>query len=339
MSLPATRRRPATRLLTVLAASAALVTAGCGAGADTPEAAGEAASEAKGFPLTVTNCGARVTLQKPPQRVVLLKSAAVPYLHGLSVLDRVVARAGLYPEDYYDAETMAELEKVPLLTDKTDTSGHLQISKEVVIAQKPDLVLGEVDNLNRDTLAAAGIPLLEEPAMCPEGVEKPGFGDLYSQMEHYGRVFDRSALAAERVTALRDRVDAVTARTGTGAKRTAAVLYPTVGGGTTYAYGRKSMADPQLAAAGLTNVFGSVGERVFEVGREELIGRNPDVLVLLHSGGDAAKVKAAVTSLAGADRITAVRNDDILVQLLNFTEPPTPLSLTGLERIVDRFGS
>ena len=97
------------------------------------------------------------------------------------------------------------------------------------------------------------------------------------------------------------------------------------------------MAHPQLEAAGFTNVFADVGERVFEVTAEELIGRNPDVLVLLYSDGDPAAVKAAVTGLNGAGAISAVRDDQILVQLFNFTEPSGPLAIDGLARIVERF--
>src|SRR5690606_9217266 len=112
-------------------------------------------------------------------------------------------------------------------------------------------------------------------------------------------------------------------------KRTAAVLFPTVGGGTGYAYGNKSMAHPQLEAAGFTNVFGDVDERVFEVTLEQLIDRDPAVLVLLYVDGDPEAVKDAIVNLPGADALTAVQNDDILVQLFNFTEPPTPLSVDG----------
>ena len=169
-------------------ATAALVlatTTACGA-----DAAGDEPATA-GFPVTVENCGAEVTFDAPPERVVMLKSSAVPYLHALGVMDQVVARAGEYPADYYDPETQAELDDIPLLTDEMDTSGHLQISKEIVIAEEPDLVLGEVDNLSRDTLDAVDIGLLEEPAMCPEGVDDPGFDDVYSQLEAYGKVFDR----------------------------------------------------------------------------------------------------------------------------------------------------
>ncbi|MBL7253560.1 ABC transporter substrate-binding protein [Paractinoplanes lichenicola] len=306
-----------------------LVTTGCGGAAD-----GAASEAAAGYPLTVKNCGVDVTFDKAPERTVLLKSAAVPYLHDLGVLDRVTARAGQYPKEYYDAATLAELDKIPLLTDKTDTSGHLQISKEVVISQQPDLVFGEVDNLSRDTLSAVGIPLLEEPAMCPDNTVVPSFDDIYAQLETYGKVFARPERAATAAGALKDRVGKIE-KTGNG--RTAAVLYPTVGGGVTYAYGSTSMAHPQLEAAGFTNVFGESKERVFEVTLEELLGRNPDVLILLYGDGDPAQVEQAVTSLPGAEKLQAVRNKQVMTQLFNFTEPPSPLSVDGLERIVERF--
>ncbi|MEV4544329.1 ABC transporter substrate-binding protein [Micromonospora echinaurantiaca] len=321
----------ATRLARTAAASVVLLLAtACGDGA-APTAAEQ------GYPLTVSNCGAEVTFPAAPKRVVLLRSAAVPYLHSLGVMDRVTARAGQYPKEYYDAATLAELDRIPLLTDKTDTSGHLQISKEVVISQQPDLVLGEVDNLSRDTLAAVDIPLLEEPAMCTDGTTAPTFDDIYAQLQTYGKVFGREAEAATAVTALKERLASIRAEAVPSAGRTAAVLYPTVGGGTTYAYGTASMAHPQLEAAGFRNVFGDVRERVFEVTVEELLGRDPDVLILLYSDGDPKAVEQGLTALPGAENLNAVRTGNVMTQLFNFTEPPTPLSVDGLERIVRRF--
>ncbi|WP_432524085.1 ABC transporter substrate-binding protein [Kineococcus sp. SYSU DK006] len=327
-------RPTAATALTAAAAAVALLLGGCTAtSADAP-----GPGPGDGFPLTVRNCGAEVVLQAPPQRVVLLKSAAVPFLHELGVLDRAVARAGRYPAQYYDEATLAELADVPLLTDATDTSGHLRISREVVLAQRPDLVLGEAEGLDRATLQASGIPLLEEPALCgDEEGGAAGFETVARQLELYGRVFDRPEAARTAADALRARVEAVTSSAAGGAPRSAAVLYPTVGGGVVYAYGAASTATPQLAAAGLRNVFADVGDRVFEVSREELLARDPQVLVLLHGDGDPRAVQEAVTTLPGADRITAVREGEVLVQLFNFTEPATPLAVEGLERLAARF--
>lgn len=317
------------------ATAAVLVLTSCGLVQDHEDTAPEPSGD--GFPLTLENCGSEVRLDAAPERVVMLKSSAVPFLSELGVLDRVTARAGEYPSDYYDDRTWAALEEIPALTGKTDTSGHLQISKEVVIDQEPDLVLGEVDNLGRDTLAAVGVPLLEEPAMCAEGIEDPGYDDVYSQLESYGRVFGRADEAERAVEDLRQRVDELTAAP-VGERRTAAVLYPTVGGGVTYAYGTRSMAHPLLEAAGFDNVFGDTTKRVFEVTLEELLGRDPDVLILLHSAGDPAEVEAAVTDLPGAENLSAVRRQNLMPLLFNYVEPPTPLSVDGLELVRERFG-
>ncbi|MFD2767429.1 ABC transporter substrate-binding protein [Micromonospora eburnea] len=318
--------------VTAAISSTVLLTTACGGGPD----AGSAAT-GQGYPVTVTNCGTEVTFDAAPKRVVLLKSAAVPYLHAIGVMDRVTARAGQYPMEYYDEATRAELDRIPLLTDKTDTSGHLQISKEVVISHQPDLVLGQVDNLSRDTLSAVDIPLLEEPAMCPGSTAAATFDDIYAQLQTYGKVFGRTAEATTAVTALKERMTKIQAEADPSSGRTAAVLYPTVGGGTTYAYGTASMAHPQLAAAGFRNVFGDVQKRVFEVTVEELLGRDPDVLILLYTDGDPKAVEQGLTGLPGAEKLKAVGNGDIMTQLFNFTEPPTPLSIDGLERIVQRF--
>ncbi|GGO67200.1 ABC transporter substrate-binding protein [Microbacterium nanhaiense] len=293
--------------------------------------------------LTVENCGAEVSFEGTPERAVLLRSGAVPFLHEIDVMDHVVARAGQYPAGYYDDETLAELEEIPLLTDRVDSSGHLQITAEEIVAQEPDIVLGMNENLPRAQLEELGLPLIEEPALCEIQGEEPSFDDIFAQLELYGEIFDRREEAASAGEALRERLDGLRVE---GRERTAAVLFPTVGGGITYAYGTGSMATAQLEAAGYRNVFSDVSERVFEVSAEELITRDPDALVLLHSepspdgdgDGNADAVMDAVTRLPGAGGLRAVRDDEVMTLLFNFVEPATPLTIDGLEQILARLG-
>ncbi|MFC4857157.1 ABC transporter substrate-binding protein [Actinophytocola glycyrrhizae] len=327
------RRGP--RLLAPLLTLALFATA-CAAG---DSGGGDAPAGGAGFPLTVRNCGTDVTFDAPPERIALLESAPVTILHGLGVLDRAVLRAGAFPEEYYDAGTNAAIAGIESLGEDLDESGHLQISRETIIAQEPELVLGLPDGITREGLAEVGINALVQPVYCPDGVDATTFDDVYEQIELYGRIFGRTDEAATLAAGLRERETAVEESVEGRPERTAAVLYPTVGGGSGYAYGNRSMAHPQLAAAGFTNVFGDVDERVFEVTTEQLVAADPDVLVLLHVDGEPDDVKDALVTLPGADTLRAVRDDEILVQLFNFTEPPTPLSMTGLERIADRFGA
>ena len=316
-----------------LLVASVLALSACGGGATEPSTSAD-----EGYPVTVENCGADVQFGSAPEELVLLKSASVPALHELGVLDRAVARAGAFPEEYFDDATLAELEEIPQLTSDVDATGHLQISKEVVVAEQPDVVFGEIENLPRQSLGQVGISLLEEPALCASNPDtEPDFQGVYDQLELYGDVFDRRDEAETYIAELQDRVATASDQVPENEERTAAVLYPTVGGGTTYAYGSGSMAQPQLEAAGFTNVFENSSERVFEVSSEQLLGMDPDIIILLHSEGDPNDVETALRNLPGAGDLQAVQNDDVMVQLLNFSEPATPLSVTGLERIVERF--
>ncbi len=159
---------------------------------------------------------------------------------------------------------------------------------------------------------------------------------MYNQVELYGRLFGNEKAAA-RVAGLKDRVASVERSVQGSSGRTAAILFVYLGNDPPGAYGADSMSDAQLKTVGLTNVFGDVDKRYFDPSVEEIIARDPDVLILLHVEGEPEAVKTTFRANPGVDRMKAVRNDDILVLRFEFTDPPTPLSVEGLERIASAF--
>lgn len=283
--------------------------------------------------ISVENCGDTVTFDTAPERVTLLDNPSVSTLAALDVLDRVTAKAGLYPTDYYSPDIAGQLERIPTLTDQVDATGHLQISRETVMETNPDLVIGSSDTVNRQTLGTNGVPLLDEPAFCGSLTGEATFDDVYQQVDLYGTVFERQQDAATSIRGLKDRVEAVIGAVPDDENRTVAVLYPTVGSTVTYAYGTGSMSNPLVTAAGLDNVFASESDRVFEVTTEELIDRNPDVIIALYSAGDTKPIIDSVEALPGAGALTAVQNQKIFPMLLSFAEPPSPLTVDGLEKL------
>ncbi|MCZ2812014.1 ABC transporter substrate-binding protein [Modestobacter sp. VKM Ac-2979] len=311
------------------------VTAACGSGDS--DATARSGQDASTYPVTVQNCGTDVTFDRAPSRVMIVNSAPLQYLASLDVLDRLSSRAGKFPPDYYSPETLAAVEEVPSLTDRLNAEGHLDISLESILDQEPDLVLGLPEGVTREALDAAGIPVLIEPSFCPEGIQDPGYDTIYDQMRLYGAVFGKQRAAEQAVTDLEERVDQVEADLPDEQGRTAAVLWPYRGQGTVGAYGGQSMATPQLTTLGFENVFADTDKRVFETSMEELLGRDPDVIILLHTDGTDAEIEQALLDIPGAEDLRAVQTGNVMVQLFNFTEPPTPLVLDGLERIADRF--
>lgn len=319
-----THTAPSLGLLTV----GALLLSACAA-EEGPSAVG-----GEGYPMTVENCGEKVTFEAEPERIALLETAPVTILDELGLMDRVVARAGDFPAAYYSPELHSQVQEIESLSDDLDASGHLMISQEEVVAHSPDLALGQPDGVERAGLEAAGVNLLIQELYCPEPAAEASFETVYAEIETYGEIFGEQQAAQELIGDLEDRVEAV-AEQAEGEDRTAAVLYPTVGGGS-YAYGNRSMAHPQLEAAGFENVFADADERVFEVQLEELVDRDPDVLILLYQGEEAG-AEETIISLPGAESMTAVQEDQIHTQLFNFTEPSTPLSVDGLEQISEHF--
>lgn len=334
MNSSLSRRTVMTSLVGVLGLGAAACTSGGGASeGDAPEG-GTAGAAGGGFPLTLTDCDAEVVIDAAPERVVLLDSAPVTTLDGLGVLDRVVARAGSFPEGYYDAELTGRLEQIPMLSEDIDTTGHLQISQEVVIAQRPDLVLGLPDGVTREGLRAADAEVLIPRSYCSGLEERASFAMLFEEITTYGAVFDRAAEAETLVADLQERIDAV-AELPHGA-RTAAVLYASAGGGPVYAYGAPSMATAQLDALGIENIFADTTQRVFESGTEPLLAADPDVLLVLHEG--TVPEEQLLAELLGDSQLgslRAVQDEAVLPLLFNVTEPASPLIVDGLERIGD----
>lgn len=341
-------RNPRRRTFGTVTLSAVLFTTvvACGGDDAAPPAASKPSSSAPAtaaFPFTVKNCDTDLTFTGPPRRVVLLGADAVNMLDLVGGLDRVVAKTGDFPKPYFNDTVQRRLDAIPTIETSRTSTGGVELSAEELIATKADLVIGyETETVTRTALSAANVKLYVVPAFCKTGA--PGAGEpvsferIYDQMRFYGKLFDAGTKAEGAIADLQARVKAVSvAPSG----RKAATLYIPSDASAVYAYGPASMAHPQMETVGLRNVFDDLKERVAEISVEELVSRNPDVLVLLYGESDAkpADIEAIVRRLPGANTIKAVANNQIHTQLFSFTDPPNPLSVTGLEQIARRFAA
>lgn len=288
------------------------------------------------YPLTVTNCGVDVTFAQAPQRVFLVNADAVPLLAAVNALDAVVARTGTFDPDVFDDATQPALDAIPHLEAEKNATGGAVISQEVILERQPDLVIAPENAVDRDGLAEAGVNLYSPPAYCEQGAPtgEASFDWAYEQVDEYGRIFGARDAAAAAVARLEDRVASLRT-SGHDSGLTAAALYVPEGGGTLYPYGAPSMLTPIMSAAGLNNVYGDAGERVFEVNVEDLLERDPDVLVLLHSAGDGHDTIATVAGIPGLEALSAVSEGRLAVLRFAYTDPPTPMSVRGAELLTE----
>lgn len=332
-----------TALTGSLAGLLALTAAACGSASSAGSSAGTGGSDAggaggtgpTGYPLEIANCEATLTFEQAPERVMLLESSPVTILDGIGVLDRVIARAGAFPLGYYDADLSARITSIPALSEDVDASGHLLISQEMVLAQSPDLVCGLPDGVTREGLRAAGCEALVQEVFCAAPGERASFSDLAATIDLYGRIFDRADAAAELAGSLETRIEAARTAAETLTTASAAVLYPSIGGGPLYTYGAGSMATAQLDVLGIENPFATTPERIVEISAEPLLAADPDALIVLYQGeGDGAAVTAEMVSADQLSGLRAVQEGRVLPLLFNFAEPASPLVVDGLERIL-----
>lgn len=296
---------------------------------------------ADNFPVSIDNCGSTVTLEAAPERIFMVNTDDVSLLAELGALDLLVARTSEPVENIYDAQITAALAKVPLIASETGATGGSVISLEAIIATEPDLVLAPESAVDRALLAEAGIALYSPPAYCNDTARIPGgtatFERVYEQVMAFGKMLGKPDLAAERIAALKAEVGALgttPAEHGTGF-----ALYVAAGGKALYPYGARSMVTPVFAAAGLDNVYAQTDERVFEASTEELLGKNPDVIVLLYSEGTPDNVLAAFASVPGVESFEAVQQGRVVPLPFSFTDPPTPLSIKGATALAEKLSA
>jgi iron complex transport system substrate-binding protein len=328
--------RRAMSVATVIATVA--LTSSCGSD---NSANGDSAKGSERNPVTFTNCGVEVTVDAEPERVVLLDSGGVTQLQAVGALDRVVATAGEYPTEYFDDEVNKRLKEIPALTSTQTSVGGVDISVESIIDAEPDLVIGyETETVTREALDRAGIPFYVLPAYCDD-LEPPSFSAVLDEVRLFGELFNAETAATAAIAELEGQIDQATATPVVPEGTTGAALFVAGDASAIYAYTSQQLVDVQMKELGITNVFADLKDFVPEISAESLIEQNPDILILLYTDTSRKpdEVAGIVRRLPGADALTAVRNNKLYPMLLNFSQPASPLTVEGLQRLRDHLAT
>lgn len=241
---------------------AALLLAAAGAGCQRGEVSpGEAVRSAWAPPAAA--CGAigpatRGERRTPPRRIVSLLPSATELILTLGGGDRLVARTD------YDAD--------PALAHVPSVGGGLTPSLERLAMLHPELVVAWPDNLSRSVaarLAELGIPVYTPRS---ERLE-----DVFRTACDLGRLLALEAAADSLVTALGAELQAV--RRVTRGRVPPEILYVVWFDPLTTA-GPGTFISELIEIAGGRNVFGDAAARWPQVSLEEVVRRQPRVIVV-----------------------------------------------------------
>jgi iron complex transport system substrate-binding protein len=293
--------------LAVLTATALL--AGCGA--ETARS-GTISTAAEGFPLTIDNCGETVTVDAPPSRAIGYYQQSTELLLALGLQDSMVGT--VYPDNPPLPRYAPAYEAMPEISDK-------DASFEQLLAADPDFVYGgygstfdEAQGRSRKAFADAGITTYLNPEYC--ATAPITMDDVYAEVDRIATIFGVPDRADGLIGQMRDSV----ARAGAQVQDVTplkAFVYDS-GEDTAFTAGGQGIGNQILELAGARNVFADLDDTFADVSWEQVLVRNPDVIVIYDYFGTPSveEKKAFLKSRADLAGLPAIRDDRFAVLTL-----------------------
>ena len=329
-----------------LAAATLLCTAllaGCGNGGDQDAAV---APTGAGYPMTLDNCGAQVTVPAPPQRAVALNQGSAEILLSLGLADRMVGTATW--TDPVRENLAADNARVPRLAENNP-------SFETVLGTEPDFVsasfggtLGAGGVAERDQFAELGVPSYLSPTDCTGMTDASVNADgartepltmdsIYQEVHELAAIFDVPERGDELVRDLRSRFDVAVDRIDA---RDASLAFWFADTSTPYMAGCCGSSGIISNGVGATNVFDDTTNEWPQVSWETVADRNPTALVLAdlsrrNLSGDALQSKIEfLESNPVTKKMRAVQDKRYVV--VNGAElNPSIRTVDGIEKVAD----
>jgi iron complex transport system substrate-binding protein len=248
-------------------------------------------SSAPGAPpaaQTVDNCGRAVPLGAPPQRIFAAFQNGIEMVHGLGAGDRLVGTA------YLDNPILPEFAAAQA---RPAYFPEEYPSREEVLRLDPDLVVSgftgafTTEGLGTPAeLADIGMASYLFTPYCPptdggtqrDVVAPPvPFDEVYNDLTDLGRILGRPDLAQQRIDGMRSEIARVGQAVAPLPKPRVAMLNRLASGGSGLrVFGANDIATTIIEAAGGSQAFGDVNGRQTQVGAEEIVRRNPDVILV-----------------------------------------------------------
>ncbi|WP_336249348.1 ABC transporter substrate-binding protein [Stomatohabitans albus] len=299
----------------------------------------EASSDATTASATgkVMSCTDELTFDTPPKRVVMVGDDPAAYLLGLGVVDSVIGRGEDIPPGVYNAEDEKALNAIPQLEHTVPEGGGATVSTEVLLDQNPDLVISYDTGADRAALRSAGVPMYTSDQFCPDYKPVPASFDLVAkEYEKYGKIFGKEDEAKQKIDEFQSKVDAIKAAAPADLG-SAMALYVTAGDPVFYTYGNGSMIHPIMETVGLQNVYANDPNRLIgEIAVEKILEENPDHIILLHDDNDEQAVLDTFLKSPGASDLKAVKENKVYPLPFVFTDPPSPTSVIGVEKLSEQ---
>lgn len=286
---------------------------------------------------TVESCNRTVTFDAPPERAISNDVNLTEMMLALGLADRMVGYTGISGWKTLDEEMRAGVEELPELSSKYP-------SKEVLVGAEADFffagwnygmkVGGEV---TPETLAPFGIKVYELTESCSHIMEKgkASIDDMYVDIANLGAIFGVEDTATALIDGYKADLASFTDSLETGDPLR--VFVYDSGEDAPFTAGHYAMPTALIEAAGGVNIMDDFEKSWGTVTWEEVVERNPEIIVIINYGDVTAEQKRAFMmsnpAFAGLD---AVR-DDRFVTLDYVEATPGPRNIQAIKVLADAF--
>lgn len=316
------------------ALAAALVMAACGGSTDTEPAASAAAPPTSAAvtsttvgEVVVSSCGIEYRYPETPRAVLATDTGAMELLAALGVADSVVGWFGTGTETNLAEQTR------PAVLSRPRLGGSFPFpSYEAILAQGPDLVVSygfnESAGFTSEALQGDGIGSYSFGEACPTP-EVSNMETFFDDVLNIGRIMGVESAAQALVSRWRAELDSVKVSGGEPVK----VLLIDYSEGIPFTSGEGSLADDMITRAGGVNIFGDSGQAFLTPSWEEVLSRNPDLII---EGGseDFSKVKAFLEADPALSQMSAVQGSNF-GDLRFQHNVPGPQAIEGVRLIAE----
>lgn len=297
-------------------------------------AAGFAAPHAHGetdctFPTTYTDAtGTEVTIEQPPDRVVVLGASAAQTVWELGAEDRVV---GIDAFSTY----LEGAEAVPVVS-----GGIGRVDYEAALNQSPDLIIVAGNSYSTDVVTEFRRSNVTTVAMPDAG----SIQGVYDKTVAFGQLLGACGQAHEVVGEMDSRVSTVREAVETVSKPSVFVDFGGVRGESArYSTAPSTFVGELVGTAGLSNIVanGEFSSPFPQVSNEFILSQNPEWLIVTYTPGSSfgpstpEAAKAAARNVSVFADTTAVQEGQIIAVNANHLSQPAPRLVRALETIVE----
>ena len=287
---------------------------------------------------TIQSCNRTVTFENPPERAISNDVNLTEMMLVLGLADHMVGYTGISGWKTLDANMRSGVKALPELSAKYPT-------KEVLVGADADFffagwnygmkVGGEV---TPETLDPFGIKVYELTESCAHIMrkDKASIKDMYADILNLGLIFGVEERAEALVAGYKSRLKNLKANLKIRDEGLRVFVYDS-GEDAPFTAGGYAMPTALIAAAGGQNIMDDFNKSWGSVTWEEVVERDPQVVVIVNYGDVTAEQKRNfMMSNPAFKNISAIEHDRFVT--LEYVEAtPGPRNIQAIQKLAEAF--